>query len=134
MDIIKSIELDENFKNLGYGIVRQAFVDYHNDLKIVKKYKNKEFIKKMQINDKVIQKIIERGLYVSKRKEDIANLLKKNYYKKLSMAKKDIKEINVFVNSEWYTLLCSIIDRRIAKNKLVEMEREILGDEIYLLN
>lgn len=133
MDIIKSIELDENFKNLGYSIVRQAFIDYHKDLKIVKKYKNKEFIKKMQIDDKVIQKIIERGLYVSKRKEDIANLLKKNYYKKLSMAKKDIKEINEFVDSERYTLYCPIIDRRIAKDKLREMELEILGDEIYLL-
>lgn len=133
MDIIKSIDLDENFKNLGYDIVRQAFIDYRNDLKIIKKYKNKDFVKKMKIEGNVIKRIKERGIYVKKRDDDIALLLKKNIYKKLNNSKRDIKEINEFVDSEWYSKLCPIINNRIAKDKLREMENEILGKEIYLL-
>lgn len=111
MDLIKAHYLKENYKSLGYAVVKQAFDDYKRNLRFIKneyKHFKKIFIFKENLVDSFKTKV----------KETL----------------KEMKEIKKFIISDWYAILCPIVHKRIALEQLEKFEKEILGEYTYLLD
>lgn len=110
MDILKSIDLNYNFAILGYAVVEQAVKDFRSDL----------------------EKIIFEWSWFSL----LTYGTKENFIKDKRIKDKitDIKQIKKFVLTDYYEQLCPIVHKDVIFDQLEKIEKEILGDEIYLLN
>jgi len=134
MDIVQIVDCKFCFKTLGYAIVEQAFEDYKKDLEFIKKWKNNLYIIQYPVTKTMLNKFRLKHSLSNKTDKQLTDLFIKNKKLKLKQTLDDLKDINKFVMSDWYEILCPIIDKRIAREQLESMEKEILGNEIYLLN
>ena len=135
-DILTMNDIKHGYKELGYAVVEQAFIDYKKYLEFVKQNKSMAYIKKMKSTPNMIkkyQKQLQKYQIQYSNKNELVNKLKKIILKKLIITLADIKQVNEFIMSEWFSTLCPIVDKSHVKQRLEELEQEILGKETYLV-